>query len=559
MAHGYHQLAGELDAADTDPNRSQTTICLPSPSPAKRVSTYYPKKGPQALEDSNPDPFYLEHSLTDTTSLYSCSTDLRDVRCSEDGTDHYLSSILSPENTVIPMHSARKAVHRSTLSRLEFEHNIHFHPPSLLHLPERPLLQQYSQDSFSSAQSDATTPDLTPSSSFSSTYSAPLCPEKVLKATEQLSLHAAYAQKGAAAVGNAPRFPPPATPPAHLRSASCTVPSSPLRAITPIVSTRHQSSEMLMMNPGTNAMSSSSNRTKPLPSLPPVLARSATVQVKKIQTHSARSHIEPSMISPPSLINPVTLEPHTSHFDQAFFIPANEVPSPVPSPVANSSPLTRQATDASIKDRPPSSTTTDPHCEQSVWESDSETESIGPKSRSRKPIDTLRKVRSKVQLRVAKSATKLNTPIQDESPMEKFPTIHDVESQEMLRDEVRMVIYPRPGSEVSRPSTQQTLRLVAPSTTSLVRPRSRNGSTQSDFNVARTTAAAMHARSRRQKRSNTLDATTTITPALDPPPPILCRDKRTDLALHHHPISHPDRRVSVLKRFWGSLRVLSCH
>lgn len=191
MANGYSHLSGDLDALPKDRNRSQTTILLPSPSPLKRVSTYYPKRGPEVLEESNADPFYLEQSLPDSGHWDSLKPEARDVRFNEDHNQYFVLSTVNPakEHTFPPSPIRRNTlrsrnINRSTLSVVELEHDLGFQEFAAKRWERQPL--HYSQGSFSSVHSDAT-PDLTPSSSFSSNYSGPLHPDLVLKATEPLS------------------------------------------------------------------------------------------------------------------------------------------------------------------------------------------------------------------------------------------------------------------------------------------------------------------------------------------------------------------------------------
>ncbi|KAJ5772260.1 hypothetical protein N7520_002789 [Penicillium odoratum] len=270
----------------------------------------------------------------------------------------------------------------------------------------------------------------------------------------------------------------------------------------------------------TSSMSSSSRRRhKAHPTLPNLSNASSSLSSRRKQSSpGTRPPLDPSMISPPSLINPVTMEPHATHFDQALFIPANDGASPIPSPVASSPPISRQWTATSMER--PSISTMDAYCEQSVWESDSENESISNKSLSRKPIDTLRKVRSRAKLRAAKSQPRLRQAVLDDHLPERFPCMPDDAPIE-FHDPFRGGSIDRPSTgrpSISRPSTSrdgsrahplQTLRLVAPSSVSLVKPRSQHNSssglhdsaTESEMDWS--AAAAMQAQYRRRERSDT--------------------------------------------------------
>ncbi|KAF7587149.1 hypothetical protein BBP40_007677 [Aspergillus hancockii] len=248
------------------------------------------------------------------------------------------------------------------------------------------------------------------------------------------------------------------------------------------------------------------------------------------------------------------MEPHTTHFDQALFIPANDCPSPVPSPGPNSPSLERPV--ILNRDRP-STSTSEVICEQSVWESDSDTEDMDPKSLSRKPMDTLKKVRSRVHLRVAKSAPKLQHPNHNAQALEKFPTMPEQPPENRYPPLSRSVVPVRSRGDIFRPSAQQTLRLVAPSTTSLVRPRTprsrRNSKENSpNYDFDRTTAAAMQAKSRRKQRCNSPQTSLSTEGEKIC---TMCREERSDKALHSFTLTRPP----LYKRVWESLRVLGCH
>lgn len=96
---------GELDVLHQDRNRSETTICLPSPSPAKRASSYYPA-GPKVLEESNLDPFYLEESLAATPSWNPYTSDMRNDSFEDE--DQYYTLSLTHKDIHHP--SDRKSV-----------------------------------------------------------------------------------------------------------------------------------------------------------------------------------------------------------------------------------------------------------------------------------------------------------------------------------------------------------------------------------------------------------------------------------------------------------------
>ncbi|KAJ5572685.1 hypothetical protein N7450_009669 [Penicillium hetheringtonii] len=489
MDLGASYCPGKLDALHADRNRSETTICLPSPSPVKRASSYYPRAGVKVLEESNQDPFYLEQSLAATPSWTDSYTPaIRDERHSEENSQYYTLSVTHERDTK-HLHQGSlqyTGPDRSTLAQLELENDLRFHSYTSSTDERRPT--HGSQDSFSSVQTDCTVPDLTPSSSFSSTYSSPTCPDAVLKATEKLYHHANQAP-------NEPRrafYLPASTPPKY------SLPPPP-----------------------------------PVPSLPKALTRPTT---------------------PPS--DPSTMKYETS----SSIHPANDNASPIPSPVASSPPISRQWTATSME-RPSTSTMDAYMGEQSVWESDSDNESISHKSLSRKPIDTLRKVRSRAKLRGAKSQPRLHQAMLDDQLPERFPSLPDDVLGGQVTDSLR-------GASLDRPSTSrdgmgsrdglrpnhplQTLRLVAPSTTSLMKPlssRSRKNSSIPESDVDRAAAAANHAQRRRQQS--------------DTPEYNSDKEQLTSMCYEQHspvPFADPDADTRpFLKKVIDSLRSLSCH
>ncbi|KAJ5820313.1 hypothetical protein N7474_005904 [Penicillium riverlandense] len=542
MAHGDYYASGDLDVHQ-DPNRSESTICLPSPSANKRSSTYYPKAGPKVLEEPNLDPFYLERSLAATPT-----GDSRDARYTKDNHQYY--SLPLPQKSYPTDDTYAK---RSTIAQLEHEHSLRFHRyTSSTSSGEEPQPLHSKQESFSSVRTDGTTPDLTPSSSFSSNYSTPVCPEAVLKATEQLYKHAQNAQtehrsRYCLPVPTPPQYAPPPIP------VTTDTPST-----TPAPPSSSHSAKSLNMRCEEPAAPSSSRRRKPHPTLPN-LSRGASSHSsrRKQSSPGIRPPLDPSMISPPCLYNPVTMEPHATHFDQALFIPANDCPSPVPSPVASSPPISRQWTATSMER--PSTSTMDPYCEQSVWESDSDTESIGRKSISRRTNDTLRKVRSRAKLRTAKSHPKLHASVDDQT-LEKFPVMPDESLSEPFVESLRSASFDRARPSMSReaiPRGLQTLRLVAPSSTSLLRPRSRsrNDSNARESDLDRTAAAALQAKFRRRQRSDS--SSVPSTPSGKEHLTSLCYEQ-TSVATLEEPIDD-EKSQPFYRRVMESIRSLNCH
>ncbi|KAJ5220146.1 hypothetical protein N7468_009350 [Penicillium chermesinum] len=544
MDRGGCHCSGELEVLQQDQNLSQTTICLPSSSPAKPVSTYLPQGGYRGLEDSNPDPFYLEKSLAATPTDDSYTPAICDERFGADNSQYY---------TVDHQKTSSKYTgpDRSTLAQLELENSLIFHRYTSSR-DERNTLHS-SQDSFSSVQTVSTTPDLTPSSSFSSTYSqsSTSCPDAVLKATEKLYHHAQQAQLESQRpshlpASNPPKYSLPPPPPIAALTPAHTRPTTPAEPAT-----------LNTMRYETSSMSSSSRRRRQAHPTLPNLSRGPSCHSsrRKQSSPGTRPYVDASMISPPSLINPVTMEPHATHFDQALFIPANDYPSPMPSPVGSSPPISRQMTRTSMER--PSMSTMDAHGEQSVWESDSDNESISHKSLSRKPIDTLRKVRSKAKLRAAKSQPRLHQTMLDDQVSEKFPCLPDDAIGEPVPDALRSASLDRPST--SRPSTSrdglrphplQTLRLVAPSTTSLLKARSRQNSSGNDSDIDWSAAAAFQAKTRR-KRSNTPEFAKSDKERLTS----LCFEQHSEATFQEAVAEEPK---PLMRRMLESLRFLNC-
>ncbi|KAA8645816.1 hypothetical protein EYZ11_012773 [Aspergillus tanneri] len=561
MATGYHYSPSEFNAFYKGRNRSQTTVCIPAPSPPKkRASSYYPAQRPEIVDEANPDPFYLEHSLSSDSSWGSLRRGIRNVPFSGETNQYFMLSTVNPgPDLPIPTNNRGETarshtnINRSTLSVVELEHQLglqetagQFRAPESCHV---------SQSSLCSVQTDAT-PDLTPSSSFSSNYSGPLHPDTIVRGGTEPQVQDAREQK--ANIDNKVHL--SSTPLNGSRTALLPSQlSTPSRDPHPRVVASNNSTDTLIMPRG-NSLDSPSYRGKPLPSLPNASRNNSTRSSKKATSPSNRPPIEASMISPPCRINPVTLEPHTSHFDQALFIPANDCPSPVPSPGPASPSFERPEAGASTtaRDRP-STSASEMHCEQSVWESDSDNEDTDSKSLSKNPIDTLKKVRSRVHLRVAKSAPKLqNTSGQTHShALEKFPSMPEHPPGDLSHSSMRSIVQACSARDVFHPAAQHTLRLVAPSTTSLVRPRTprsrSNSNPPRNYDIDRSTAAAIQAKSRRRQRSESPE------PSLSTEREkvcTFCRDERSDKAIQH---SLTLARPPLYKRVWESLRVLGCH
>ncbi|RMJ21795.1 hypothetical protein PHISP_07332 [Aspergillus sp. HF37] len=528
MAAGYSHNPGDLDALQNGRDRYQTSIYLPSPPTFKRKSTYYPEKDLSVLQDPNLDPFYLEQSLPDTVPLDSAERG--------EGPDQYfMLPTVSTGKTSSPglaYSGSERLQHNSpsTPTALEIEGSLGFRKYATNSLEDARFC---SKDSFSSERSESI-PELSPSSSFSSYYSGSAHPNAAMKATEELYQHIKGSEAGK-------KFELRLCPPPRRYNAVASKPP-------PVQTTKPQS--QLFGDSCENSTAYDRNHNspywwKPLPSPPSLANNNGSRLGKKGSSNSCRTQIDPSMISPPSLINPVTLEPHPTHFDQAFFIPANECPSPVPSPTTRP-PLAEK--DVNAVQRRPSVSSLDPYCERSAWESDSDSESIGRKSLSRKPIDTIRKVRSRAKLRVAKSATKLNAAKQDDSDLEHFPPIPNQFQEELPKCSMSSVRRPSSG-DVFRPAERETMRLVAPSATSLVRRPSHGSSLRGECDIDRTTAAAMQAKSRRQRitpESHSLDQERSAS---------FCRDEFSDDWIDN---SKTLRRDPLFRRVWKSLRALSC-
>ncbi|OGM47826.1 hypothetical protein ABOM_003246 [Aspergillus bombycis] len=190
MATAYHPLPGELNAFHRGRNSSQTSFCLPPPLPQrKRASSFYPPRDPVATDETNP--FYLERSL-EYGARRAHRSGARDVRFSEEANQYYMLSTVNPGQELpfpAPVRGetarSRTNINRSTLSVVELEHQ-----QALQQISPQPWghSSHYSQGSFGSVQTEAT-PDLTPSSSFSSNYSTPLYPDDTVRLGEQSARH----------------------------------------------------------------------------------------------------------------------------------------------------------------------------------------------------------------------------------------------------------------------------------------------------------------------------------------------------------------------------------
>ncbi|KAL1859146.1 hypothetical protein Plec18170_002261 [Paecilomyces lecythidis] len=560
MAGRYSPFPTTLDISGRPRGRTQTKQDQPLPLFHSSRNTGSTDLGIlqrplTATEDPSLDPFYLERSLENVASWESHEKESRDASCELGQNGKFMSSDLNLNTT--PFASFDDSQER--LPALAYQ------TPKLGTDSRYPSANShqfsyhhYGQSSFSSIQSDASgnIPDLTPTSSFSSNNSVSNCPEAVLNATKQLCLHT---NRGERTVSEPPSLyisPERSSTGEHIDSYAATEPSTPTGTITPYDFPYNESSDTLIMHfANQRAPSASSLRSKPLPALPN-LSRDSNGQhaSKKCHSPGLKTQIDPALISPPCLIDPVTLEPHVTPYDQALFIPANECPSPVPSPVASSPPITRQVTEHSTRPRP-STSTSEAHCEQSVWESDSDSESIGPKSLSRRrPIDTLRKVRSRVQLKVTKSTTKLdgeeNSGHESERSSEEVPPMPTPTYQQF--PETKTATNQNWTPEPVRGSVEHTLRLVAPSTTTLPRPSSSRGTShESTTNAKFSTVAAMHSHRSHKSESDQrhhfpahealygkcLDSQSTI-------------DLNAALSLS---------RPGLLRRLCRSFRALSCH
>ncbi|KAN0074221.1 hypothetical protein V8E54_008158 [Elaphomyces granulatus] len=402
----------------------------------------------------------------------------------------------------------------------------------------------YSQISYCSLQSDATTltPDLTPSSSFSSTYSIRNCLEDVWKVTEPLTLHGGSGSPPNNAASHQLYL--PMTPPDELSDPWTS--STTIQMATPRLRSGNTSSETLTMDPKPNSSppplpppppppppSPAYLYSKPLPNLPSS-SPSATTPTsptlpKKSFSSPSRSQIDPTSISSPILLNPVTLEPHASHLDCAFFIPANGCPS-----AADITPPPTAPSRASIVIS---------NHEQSVWESDSDSGSVVPRSQSRRtPIETLRKVRSRVQLRrTAKSEDKIAAmePSCDGSTQEKMPALPPLD--------------PRVLNVLPPLVKQPPLHLIPPPSSSPSSHPHSLSRKSGDRDGNEMTTAAIHAQTRHRPKINNnglpddpssrdanCDSYTSGPHTID---------QATDLTLS---------RPGLFKRVWSSLQTLNC-
>jgi hypothetical protein len=147
--------------------------------------------------------------------------------------------------------------------------------------------------------------------------------------------------------------------------------------------------------------------------------------------------------------------------------------------------------------------------------------------------------------------------------MEKFPCMPD----DILGEPISEIYRPsmdRPS--IGRPSTSrdgprgnnalQTLRLVAPSTTSLTRPtRSRKNSSINSSDVDRTAAAAWQAQYRRRQRSDTPEYPSSSSEKDDKEKlTSLCHEKASAATIQQ---GLREQRP-LFQRFMDSLRSLNC-
>ncbi|OKL62817.1 hypothetical protein UA08_01874 [Talaromyces atroroseus] len=533
------------------------------------------------VEDPNLDPFYLERALEASKQWDARPDDESEVDL-EDLENEYFMSYMTEETQTIPEHHDH-SVHT---------HASHYQQAQSLQKPAYPATPDWtrtynhqSQSSCSSIQTDATgvIPDLTPSSSFSSTYSDPDYTPGTRKPMQQHFMYHNSAVRERS--HTAARFYLPAATP-DTQSRACTRPSTPVErtAAAALAEYHNLSSETLTMVPKEPAAAAASSlHSKPLPSLPPILKNPCPVPPKKCQNGGSKSQIDASLISPPSLVNPVTMEPHMSPFNHALFIPAHDCPSPIPNHTPMTPLIARQNTNASTKGRPSTSTSV-AHGEQSVWESDSESGSISGKSQSRRgPIDTLRKVRSRVQLRrIAKSDAKLHAEINSATITSSLTSSNTANGNGGLwapsplnagQPEAGARPSPPPGlasldtrtaasatsipDMLPPPPLKQTLRLVAPSTTSLPRPQSQHSSEKLSGDIDSSTAAAIHAQSRRRQRSNATDDFLPF-PKTETVNQYYCSShvlpSSGTVSSNNPSMDQP----TVFRRIWGSLRSLDC-
>lgn len=563
-------------------------------SPKKLI----PSKAVPSAEDPNLDPFYLERAL-ETPKQWDARLDDESEVDLEDLENEYFMSYMTEETQPPPPLRHEYTVETHTIHLQETQSLQNSTCPTT---PDwQPSPYHYSQSSCSSIQTDATEviPDLTPSSSFSSTYSDSEYSGAVRKPSQKAVSHTSRPMRDRS--HHTARFYLPAATP-ETQSRACTRPNTPIdRSAAGVLAEYHNlSSETLTMIPKEPAAhAASSLRSKPLPSLPPILKNSGPAPPRKSQNGGSRGQIDTSTISAPSLVNPVTKEPHMSPFNHALFIPAHDCPSPIPNPTTVSPLITRQNTNASTKGRPSTSTSV-AYGEQSVWESDSESGSISGKSQSRRgPIDTLRKVRSRVQLRrIAKSDAKLHAEINSNNAATHITTTTNSIGGTVTTSKTKTnhghsslwrssplystgqpesgagpsplqsltLLNSRAAASVTSiaddllpppPPLKQTLRLVAPSTTSLARPQSRQSSEKLSGGMDSSTAAAIQAQSRRRQRSNATDEFLPF-PKTEPIHSYYCNSHvipSSDTVSSNAPsIEHP----TMFRRIWGSLRSLDC-
>jgi hypothetical protein len=492
--------------------------------------------------DPNRDPFYLERSLENTRTRNISALSSREVELEELGNQHLTSCV--KENGLrhqahLPDNPVPRHIRGSPRG---------FEPSPLSDLPmnTRRAPGHCGQSSCSSLRSNETgaTPDLSPSSSFSSAHSGMTPLEAVWKTTERLAFQGKDVPQDRS--HSATRFYQPAF-------------TSRGRPLSPTATSEstNGSSETLTMARRALLDSKSYLHTKPLPNIPlpnipipPTNPKSPTPQQRR-PSPRWRGQINQSKASPG--VNPVTPEPRASPLDHTFSIPTSTSLSPVPNSTATSPSITLQGADPSLTGRAPTPAST--ANEQSVWESDSDSESLAPKSQSRRrPIKTLQKLRSRVQLRYgAKSETRLNADSHNGASSQETIPAFPSSSMDYPCREPRTVSNGNSTPDRFPGREKQARHHYASSTASLPHFLSRNGSESSPYEIDTSTAAAIQAR--RRRRHNSDKSGVTLFPEVG----------RSDVytrGVHLDPnaspkVLRPDR-LGVFRRLWCSLQMLDC-
>lgn len=333
----------------------------------------------EAPGDPNLDPFYLEDSLAYTDPWTSHDPYDHDPAYSDDYYEFY-----SLQGSV----------------ETEFEQDHRF-AQCLAHQAADTYPEQ--RQSSASSLEIATVPNLSPSSSVTSRHSATGRPVAALESTERAS-HSQ--QKGYSGNG-----------------CCCCLPPGPSHQFLPSGMPAESSARGILAPPGgspavypkDNTMVCSRQPMKPCPSTPTALRGYSSWRPS--HRHGRRSLIELQMGSLDHLVDRATYESHEFLFDRGPFSCPDDSSRLRPATAPSASHTSRAVASGSELKFTQLDSAPESPIERSVWEPDSDSESeepSSPKLLSSKSIETLRRVRSKLQLRVAKSGMSHDSAIREE-------------------------------------------------------------------------------------------------------------------------------------------------